>query len=187
MNTVTDQVPLSAGRVSSEKVPTGSGDRSPELGEESVPRPKMARVVDEAGVLDRLGDRPRARRLEQARKLRATAHGIDHQVGTQLLSGLGPHAAHVRDTVVGAHHELADRDAAAQLEPALGLGGAGEDVLEHRPAGGDRREPLISVARCAIADRARHLDQEIEPERAGCLERPHHIRQRLIEHNAASR
>ncbi|HUA70871.1 MAG TPA: hypothetical protein VMA96_07315 [Solirubrobacteraceae bacterium] len=158
-----------------------------ELGELSIARAEVTRVVNEPGVLQLLLDLRCPRGQQPARKLRAPAHRIDHEVRVQLLAGVGAHAAHVRHAVVPVHDELADRDAAPHVDPGLVLRGETQDLLKDGPTCGDRLESLISVAWCPVRDRRRHHADQIEPQPAGVLDGPDYVRKFLLENDPAAR
>jgi hypothetical protein len=88
---------------------------------------------------------------------------------------------------MGAHEQLSHRDSTTNLKAGLGVGRAGQDLLEYGPTRSDCLEALVSLARCPIRDGRRHQTQRIEPQPAGRHECGQYVGQFVLEDDASTR
>ena len=112
-----------------------------------------ARVVEEAGVLGLLvhGSPPAA--ASSFGSAERAAHRVDDEVAGEPLAASVAHAGDVQAAVEAPRLERGHAHAAADLDARLGLGGAGDDLLERACAARLGDEALVAGARRAVGDR----------------------------------
>ena len=158
-----------------------------ELGGAAVRRAEVARVVGEPGVFGFLGHRLGSQASQPAGQPGPPPHRVDDQVGGEFFAVRGAHAGHIRHALGRglAGHQLGDRQPPANVQ--LPGGGAGDRVLDHRAAAGDRDEPLVSLAWRPVFDERRHEREHVERGGARAAERLRHLWQGRVQDLAPGR
>ena len=134
---MTDQVPLSAGRVRIVYVPWWRGDRPADRGQLAA---EVARVVEEAAVVGALVTLP-------APSNRGSAEPRPMASTTSSPVSRSPSSVRTTGACPERGSSAATDDAAADLEAVLGLGRARDHVLDRAAPGGPGDEALVALAR----------------------------------------
>jgi hypothetical protein len=150
----------------------------------SVPGPERPAVIHKTAVVEFLGRGPGADRLEQPGQRGAPTGGVDDQVGKELFAIAGPHTGHMRDAGPGraASNQARHGHTAAHGEPRGAGRDRGDGRLRHRAPPGNRQQFRVARLRAA-GDELRCLDDGVDVQGAGHVQRQQHLGQFRLQDN----
>jgi hypothetical protein len=162
--------------------PDGRLQARPDLRQLAVPGPEEPGVVAEPRVRRLLVRRPVARRV-QPRRQRGPAPGRFHdEVGVHPPAGGGVHGGHQRGAVHPPGHQAVRLHAPLHLQPRFLGGRPGDHLLQRRPAGGHRDEPVVVRAPLPHAGGRWRVTQRVVAQRPGHEQCVPDVRQLRVEH-----